>query len=233
MKRNHFLQLIILCFAILISAPLRAAPIDDKTAAGWVREKGGILLNTFNEKDLAAKYRQLDTLFLEYVDLDYVGKFVLGKYWKTLDETQQKRYMPLFKRYALSLYKGFPLNFDNRLSFKVNSVDGRENYTDVWTTITLAPKEKGDVETTVTVAFRLQQKEKEIKIIDITLGESSLILSYRSRFYQMMQEADSDPEWFLEDLETITKSNEKNNQLQLENAEPPSAGNVLPVALPG
>ena len=58
-------------------------------------------------------------------------------------------------------------------------------------------------------------------------------MSYRSRFYQMMQEADSDPEWFLEDLETITKSNEKNNQLQLENAEPPSAGNVLPVALPG
>ena len=233
MKRNHFLQLIILCFAILISAPLRAAPIDDKTAADWVREKGGILLNTFNEKDLSVKYRQLDTLFLKYVDLDYVGKFVLGKYWKNLNKEQQKRYISLFKRYALSLYKGFPLNFDNRLSFKVNNVDGRANYTDVWTSITLAPKEKESAETSVTVAFRLQQTEKEIKIIDITLGESSLILSYRSRFYQMMQEADSDPEWFLEDLETITKSNEKNNQLQLENAEPPAAGNIQPVASPG
>ena len=231
MKRNHFLQLIIVCFLLLLSSGARATPIDKTAAEAWVRDKGNLLLNTFNEKDLAAKYQKLDTLFVKYVDLDYIGQFVLGKYWKILNEKQQKEYLSLFRRYALSLYKGFPLSFDNRLSFKVGNVDGRENYTDVWTVINLAPAEKNGVDTTISVAFRLHKKKDEIKIIDITLGESSLILSYRSRFYQMMEEADSDPVWFLEDLQTITKSNEKNNRQQLQNSEFGQKPAALPVQL--
>ena len=231
MKRNHFLQLITVCFFWLMFSVAHAAPIDKVVAENWVRDKGNLLLNTFNEKDLAAKYQKLDSLFIKYVDLNYVGKFVLGKYWKLLNEKQQKEYLTLFHRYALSLYKGFPLSFDNRLSFKVGKVDSRENYTDVWTSINLAPAQKDGVDTTISVAFRLHKENDEIKIIDITLGESSLILSYRSRFYQMMEDADSDPSWFLEDLQTVTKSNEKNNQQQLQNSELSQKLASLPVQL--
>ena len=159
---------------------------------------------------------KLDDLFLKHADLPYIAKFVLGKYWKTFTAEQQQKYVELFKRYALSLYKGFPLNFNNRLSFKIGNVDSREDYTDVWTSINLAPAEKDGTDTTISVAFRLHQVGKELKIVDITLGESSLILSYRGRFYQMMNDADGDPQWFLEDLQTITTSNEKHNQERLD-----------------
>ena len=46
-------------------------------------------------------------------------------------------------------------------------------------------------------------------LTDIKIGESSLILSYRNKFYQMIKSADEDMEWFLEDFELTTVSAEK------------------------
>ena len=64
--------------------------------------------------------------------------------------------------------------------------------------------------------FRLRKQGKEIKIIDIKFAESSLILSYRNRFYQMVAEVEGDIEWFLEDLETTVVSTERTNQQKLQ-----------------
>ena len=56
----------------------------------------------------------------------------------------------------------------------------------------------------------------KLKIIDLKLAESSLILSYRGRFYEMLRSVDDEIEWFLEDLEMITASAEAQNQMKLE-----------------
>lgn len=46
-------------------------------------------------------------------------------------------------------------------------------------------------------------------ITDIKVAESSLILSYRGRFYQMIADADEEMEWFLEDFELLADSGKK------------------------
>lgn len=92
MKRNHFLQLIIVCLWLFCSFSVFAAPIDSQKAKDWVNDKGRVLLDTFNEPDLQKKYRQLDELFFKHVDLDYIGKFVVGKYWRQMSAEQQARY---------------------------------------------------------------------------------------------------------------------------------------------
>lgn len=49
------------------------------------------------------------------MDLDYISRFVVGKYWRQMSAEQQKKYQELFTRYALNVYKGFPLSFDDNL----------------------------------------------------------------------------------------------------------------------
>ena len=216
MKRNHFLQLIIFCFVVFIGADINNASAGKSDAKAWVNDKGRELLDTFNENNLAEKYRRLDKLFVEHIDLDYISKFVVGKYWRQMSAEQQKRYQGIFKRYALGVYKGFPLSFDRKIDFEVNSVQAEKDYTDVTTTIILGEKKDNQQPQTFLVVFRLVEVEKGYKIIDLKFAESSLILSYRSRFYELFANDDGDVEWFLEDLENMAISAEKANALRLE-----------------
>lgn len=216
MKRNLFLQLIIFCFVLFLGAKVCGASVSKVDAKAWVNDKGRELLDTFNEPNLAEKYRRLDKLFVEYVDLDYISKFVVGKYWRQMSPEQQKRYQEIFKRYALGVYKGFPLSFEQKINFEVNSVQSEKEYTDVTTSIVLEEKKDNQQPQTFLVVFRLVEVEGGYKIIDLKFAESSLILSYRSRFYELFANDDGDIEWFLEDLENMAVSAEKANALRLE-----------------
>ena len=216
MKRNLFLQLIIFCFVLFLGAKVCGASVSKVDAKAWVNDKGRELLDTFNEPNLAEKYRRLDKLFVEYVDLDYISKFVVGKYWRQMSPEQQKRYQEIFKRYALGVYKGFPLSFEQKINFEVNSVQSEKDYTDVTTSIVLEEKKDNQQPQTFLVVFRLVVVEGGYKIIDLKFAESSLILSYRSRFYELFANDDGDIEWFLEDLENMAVSAEKANALRLK-----------------
>lgn len=215
MKSKKILQLIIVCFCLAFSTNVRAQSISVVEAKSWAQDQGNLLLSTFQEKDVAVKYATLDKLFLNYVDLEYISKFVMGKHWKEMSAEQQSRYQDLFKRYALGVYKSFPLTFQEEIKFEILQADTRSDYTDVTAMIDLAGNLKDLNQQKINVSFRLRKKGNEIKLIDIKLAESSLILSYRNRFYQMVADTDGDLEWFLEDLETVTQSTENTNQAKL------------------
>ena len=217
MKSKQIFQLIIGCF-MLINFPAYAAAPEAKEAMTWSEDKGNLLLQTFQEKNLAEKYKKLDELFLNYVDLGYISKFVMGKYWREMSPEQQEQYQDLFKRYALAVYKGFPLTFNYPISFSLNNAIVSQNYTEVFATIDLGGnfQEKENQPQKINVIFKLVKNGNDIKIIDLTLAESSLILSYRNRFYQMVAEDEGDMSWFLEDFETIVTSTEKTNRQKLE-----------------
>lgn len=216
MKSKIFLRLIILCLIGLFSFKAAAEPISDAEAGTWVNEKGQLLLKTFSEPDIRKKYEALDDLFLNYVDLDYIGKFVMGKYWRQMTQEQREMYLPLFKRYSLGIYKSFPLDFALNINFSITGVKIESGYANVVTAIDLDPAAPQEQKKIFIVEFRLNKNNGKIKIIDLKLAESSLILSYRSRFYEMIKNNDDELSWFLEDLEMTTISTERTNQMRLE-----------------
>jgi len=221
MKSNFFLQVIIFLFCIHFSIPAQANEISHVEAQTWVEEKGRQLLLAFGEQDITKKYSTLDNMLLNYIDLEYVSRFVVGKYWRQMSNEQQFEYTSLFKRYALSVYKSFPLSFDGKsIDFKVINVIPEKQKATVRTKININTENKEQVPVSdIVVDFRLDKKDDNIKIIDLKLGESSLILSYRSRFYEMIRNCDDDLVWFLEDLHDITKAAERTNQETLRLAE--------------
>ncbi len=217
MKSKKFLKLIIF-FLSVFCWENASASMTEKDVRAWAQDKGERLLNTFNMKNAEEKYAALDELFLNHVDLDYVGKFVVGKYWKEMSPEQQQQYLPLFKRYALGLYKTFPLDFDvSKIIYEITRVEIRGNEAEVSAVVDVGKIMGGQQSSVIPFSLRIRDNGGQLQIIDIKLAESSLILSYRGKFYGMIAANDEDISWFLEDLEDLAVSAEKNNQLNLQN----------------
>ena len=206
MKSKNFIYFTFLCTFIFKVAICLANPITPQEAETFAREQGNTLLQTLAENDLQKKYQKIDNMFLNNVDLDYIGRFVIGKYWREMTEEQRQQYLSLFKRYVISTYKGFPLQFEDKITFDITSI--RQDGNDVFVTANIIYHRDTGNETFLT-EFRMHKPQDKILLLDIKFGESSLILSYRSKFYQMIKSADEDIDWFLEDFELRVNSAEK------------------------
>lgn len=214
MKRNHFLQVITVLLLLIWSVVVKAAPVERTEAKAWAEQNGKLLLDTFREPDLQKRYNKLDEIMVEFVDLDYVSKFVLGKYWRQMSPAQQAQYRGIFKRHALAMYKGFPLDFAHSITYQVGEVLQDKEYTVVTATVNVKLDAKSPPQSFL-LQFRLHQVGGKIQLVDIKLAESSLILSFRSKFYEQIAALDGEIEWFLEDLELQTAAMEQNNQKKL------------------
>src|SRR5574344_1553790 len=177
MKSNFFLQLIIVCFSVLFSGAVAANVLNQESVKFWAQEKGTTLLKTFSENDINAKYAKLDEMLTTDVDLDYIAKFVIGKHWRDMNGAQQQQYVNIFKRYALSLYKSFPLSFGSDLRFEIGKVEIADSKATVVTSVFLPPRGQQEQPQEFQVVFLLHSVNNKLQIIDIKLAESSLILS--------------------------------------------------------
>ena len=208
MKSNYFLQFIIFFVIILLLVPFPSNAADkvlsEAEARAFGESKGQELLSAFSEADKQIKYSKIDQLLLEDVDLDYISRFVIGKYWRKMTLEEQKRYQELFKEYALKSYKNFSLDYENEINFKISEVV-REGSSMLLRTYIDYSGMDGKKERFL-VEFRVHKKNNRIMLIDIKLGESSLLISYRNRFYQMISEVDEEMEWFLEDFALLSRS---------------------------
>lgn len=217
MKSKIFLQLITAVF-MLFAFDVRAktSPVDEAEAASWAQNTGHELIDALGNPDLQSKYDTLDKMFNEDVDTSYIAKFVIGKYWKIFDAEQKQAYLTLFNRYVLSLYKNYPLDFNtDGIDFEITSARINGNFTDIFCKVNLPENMASENLSYIMLEFKVAKTDGKIKIYDLKIGESSLILTYRNRFYTMMTEADEEVSWFLEDLETLTVSNEQNAQQKL------------------
>lgn len=223
MKSNNFLRVIIFCFAVFLTTEAFAAPLTRQEASLWAEDKGNRLLAAFEEDNLAVKYEELDNLFLSYVDLDYVAQFVVGKYWKVMTTNEKTEYRQLFRRYALGMYKGFPLKFNYPIKFQIVKTVVNGDNADVTAQIHFEGAPQDEALQNLLLSFKLHKGTDGLKIRDLKLAESSLILSYRNKFYQMIAADDGEISWFLEDFRLQIESLERTNQLRLEGKYPYNA----------
>lgn len=217
MKSNIFLRVItclLVCGYITTAAAL---PVDEQKARDFAYNQGQELLNAFKEKDLSVRYAAIDQLVKQYVDIDYIAKFVIGKYWRVMTPEQQKQYRDIFERYGLAYYKTLPLDFAADIKYEILSVESDKNFTSVSANVLYNVNGQPQK---ITLVFRLHQTAQGIKAVDVKVVESSLLLTYRSKFYKMIADVDEELDWFLEDFEDITRTLENSllgdNQNQLQ-----------------
>jgi len=196
-------SLIIVAFSLSLNIA-NASDNNINLAKKWTDNRGRELLKTFSIKEKELKYKKLDEVFSNYVDVAFVGKFSLGKYYRQLNADQKTIYLDLFKRYCLSSYKKLPLSFAKDIAFEIVSAK-KENKSYVVKTNINLPKElqQKEDEDNVVVSFYLRKSGNSFLIHDIKVMEVSLLLSFRNKFTKMMFNSDGEIDWFLEDFEVL------------------------------
>jgi phospholipid transport system substrate-binding protein len=171
---------------IVAFMPAPAQAITAPAAQSFVLSLGNqglaILGNTTIDKQTMRT--QLQTLFTENVDMDWISRFVIGRYWRTLTPKQQADYTTAYRNFIIKHYTSNFVEYTRGTTFKV-------------TRATPLPREEQMVSTDiiragkppVVLEYRIRQKSDMPKprVIDIVVEGVSMITTQREEFAAVMQ----------------------------------------------
>lgn len=167
---------------LLFSAPAAAQP-EPEAARQLVETVGTDVLEILRDPELTNQetLHRLEDVLEGSIDLDLVARLILGRHWRTADETQRAQYLDLFRAYALDnvasrlhLYEGQAFEIADA------QVLGERDAL-VTTRIVGGPQP-------LSVNWRLRQTEEgDLVAIDVVVEGVSLIVTLRSEFNAVIE----------------------------------------------
>lgn len=168
-------KLILMLFCLFALNMANAAELNNTDVENFINDMSktsqSILNNTsLSEQKKKDDYKDFtDTI----VDSDWVAKFVLGVYWKQINQEQQAEFLKLYKDYLLDNY--MPKLKDYNKDIYIKKIESPRQYVYIVSTRT---KDKTDRD--INVDFRLIEKDGKLFIIDIIPEGISFISNQRS-----------------------------------------------------
>jgi len=176
---KNLYKYVLMAFFALFSSNSFATTADD--AGKYIETLGNSAVATlsnakFSKEQKAAK---IEKLFRENVDVPWVGKFVLGRFWKQASAEQQKHYL---KEYETFITERYATRFSDYTggSFKVLGVhdDGDDEFT-----VNMQIQSGKEGSAPVLVDYRVRKDGKNaFNIFDIVVEGVSMITTQRSEF---------------------------------------------------
>ena len=179
------LRLALLAILLLPLAwrPVDAAP-SAESARALIEEVSAEVLTILSDQSRGnrQKFDDLVVLLEQPIDLDLVARLILGRYWRTTDDSQRQQYLQLFREYALAnlasklhLYRG--------QSFEVTGAKVVSDQDALVTSRILS-----DGEPPLQVDWRLRQRsDGGLVTIDLIVEGVSLIVTLRSEFASVIE----------------------------------------------
>lgn len=89
----------------LLSAPLAQAA-DVLPCQDFAETNLGKVMHIFRDQasSEAQKRDQLSAVFTQAVDTDWIGRFILGVYWRQADEAQRQQFLTTYRQYLTLVY---------------------------------------------------------------------------------------------------------------------------------
>ena len=193
--------LFLLSFLIGFSCPAMA-DIDSSKAVEHIEEvtKEGIekIINSDasqNEKNAVFK-----KLFTENLDLDFIGKYVLGRYWRTATPKQKKEFIELYREFNIITWsKRFDEFKGKKFVFKGTTAANNKKQIFVNTEV---PMNGGKP---ATVKWRVRDNKGDLKIIDIIIENVSLAQTARNEYTAFIAKSPKGIDGLLDNLRTKIK----------------------------
>ena len=190
---------VLFLFGIVFNAN---ATIDKDDAVSMVKnltQKGieDIINSNSTEQEKVDVFRKL---FTQNLDLDFIGKYVLGRYWRSATKAQQKEFIELYKEFNVKTWsKRFDEFKGKKFVFEGASPANNPNQIFVNTSV---PMESG---APISVKWRVNDKKGELKIIDIIIENVSLAQTARNEYSAFIAKSPNGIEGLLENLRLKTK----------------------------
>jgi len=184
---HKYILYLIVFLALLLILPFAnkaiAASADD--ARQFVDTLGKQVLETINNKNNSEEQKQqaLQKMFLDNMDIDWMGRFTLGIGWRQATKEQRDRYMQVYRQYLLARYTE---NFTDYTGSKYNITNvGSEAQGQFTVTMHIkTPQQSAETEAGYTVHTT---QDGRFKITDIIVEGVSMITTQRADFTSVFQ----------------------------------------------
>lgn len=178
--------------AALPAAPAHADMLVDVSAKGgaqlFIDNMAGRAIEFLGNSSMSqdAKRQQFEKLLRESFDMDTIGRFALGRYWKTATDAQKKEYMTLFRRMIVDVYSG---RFSDYKGQKFETRGARpEGEKDTLVTSFIIPGDGPEIQ----VDWRVRHKDGRYRIVDVIVEGVSMSVTQRSDFAAVIQRGGGD-----------------------------------------
>lgn len=172
-KNILFSLIIILGFFSLSNAE------DTKKVIDFVNHTAAEVIKVIESKETKEqKQEALNSIFNKSVDINWMGKFALGKYYRQLDKEKLEEYLVAYNTFLADTYVSKFTEYNGQ-SFYIESVKVISDSQYMVSTKVNNPQNSAEQ---FTVSYRMKNSGDNFQIRDIIAEGISLILGQRSEF---------------------------------------------------
>jgi len=196
--------LTLLFFAFLMISSNARADIDASKAENFIKNVTSQGIEELINSDVseAEKKARFTKLFNEDLDLDFIGKFVLGRYWRTATPKQRKEFIDVYRKLNIQAWSERFNEFKGRhFEFlgteKAKSKDNDQVYVN-----TQVPMPEG---APASVKWRVKETNGKMRIVDIIIENVSLAITAQKEYTSYIQKSPNGIDGLISDLKAKIK----------------------------
>jgi ABC-type transporter MlaC component len=180
--RRHYsknlLRGVVLAATLAATLPC-VARAQPGVAADFVRDLGQQANAVLRSKDksLAEREAALDKLLKDRFDLNLIGRFSLGRYWRQASEDQRRDYLQRFSAYVVRSYASKLGGYAGE-RLVIVSEQPLKNKKDVYVNTRINRPSGPPIKT----SWRVRMVNSRTRIIDVVVEGISLAVTYRDQF---------------------------------------------------
>ena len=176
MKKNIFA--IFLGLAMFVSTGARA-DINVEKADAFVREVTSNGIEEIINANVSQKVKdeRFEKLFNQALDLDFIGQFVLGRYWRTATPQERKDFIQVYRELNVKTWSARFDEFKGKsFVFTGSTPSTSKNQIFINSTVAMGEGEPAKV------VWRVKQNGDNFKIVDIIIENVNLAITARNKY---------------------------------------------------
>jgi phospholipid transport system substrate-binding protein len=167
-------------FLTIISISNISFASNDNTAEAFISNLSADALKIIQSKDSEeTKMRILEDKFNSSVDVDWMAKFAIAKFWKSMTDKQKQAYLKAYNHYLIKTYVPRFKEYNND---EIKITGTKDMGSDQYVVSTQIITKKGPEKHTINIAYRCKNTDGSFKIRDISGEDISLLTTQRSEF---------------------------------------------------
>ena len=200
MKKNIFAAVFA---AILLMTGNVRANVDAAGAEAFVKNVTNDGIENIINANISQKEKdtRFEKLFNNALDLDFIGKFVLGRAWRTATPQQRKDFIATYRELNIKTWsKRFDEFKGKNFIFKGTTPSNSPNQIFVNTTV---PMDQGEP---AKVVWRVKQNGSQFKVVDIIIENVSLAITAHNEYAGFIKNNAGGVDALIKDLQAKVKA---------------------------
>ena len=189
-------------FSVLFLISTSAHALDAKKAKNFIKNVTSQGIEELINADVSENERQLrfTKLFNQDLDLDFIGKFVLGRYWRTATPAQRSSFIDVYRKLNIQTWSERFNEFKGK-HFEFLGTETSKSADQVFVN-TQVPMQEG---APASVKWRVKETNGELRIVDIIIENVSLAQTARSEYTSYIQQSPKGIDGLIDDLKKKLK----------------------------